>query len=341
MIEDNALSRRSFLTHSLASLTAGAVFMQAARAQTPPARVALTHGDSRAQNVHEALKLIAPHIREGLAKKKTIVIKPNLVNIDNQLTATHVDCLEGILEFLKPLAQDEIIIAESPANGPAAEGYGNYGYYRLKDKYRVRFLDLDAEPFGTEYLVDERHHVIPVRFSKLILDPGIYLISTAPMKTHDRAIVTLGLKNIAAGAIIKDAGFRWGPNSKGTTDKHLIHGGPQNQGIHFNLFTLAKRATPHLTVLDGYQGMEHNGPVAGTPVDHRIALAGTDWLAVDRLGAELMGFDHAKIGYMVYCAKAGMGQIDKAQIELLGERLEDHIRSYTPHDTIEQQYKWM
>ncbi len=341
MTRNDTLSRRSFLTHSLTGITAGTLLMRAAHAQTPRTRVSLTYGDSRAQNVHDALKLIEPQIRDGLAKKKSIVIKPNLVNIDNQLTATHVDCLEGILEFLKPLAQDEIIITESPANGPAAEGYGNYGYYRLKNKYRVRFLDLDAQPFGTEYLVDERHHVIPVRFSKLIIDPTIYLISTAPMKTHDRAIVTLGLKNIAAGAIIKDPGFRWGPGSKGTTDKHLIHGGPQNQGIHFNLFTLAQRAAPHLTVLDGFQSMEHNGPVAGTPVDHKIALAGTDWLAVDRLGAELMGFDHAKIGYLVYCAKAGMGQADKSRIELLGERLEDHIRHYQPHDTIELQYKWM
>ncbi|HPO16194.1 MAG TPA: DUF362 domain-containing protein [Candidatus Hydrogenedentes bacterium] len=341
MTNADSLSRRSFLQNSLYGIAAGTFLMHTARAQTPATRITLTYGDSRAKNVYDALKLIESQIREGLAKKRTIVIKPNLVNIDNQLTATHVDCLEGILEFLKPLVQDEIIITESPANGPAAEGYSNYGYLRLKDKFNIRFVDLDAEPFGTEYLVNERHHVIPVRFSKLILDPNIYLISTAPMKTHDRAVVTLGLKNIAAGAIIKDSGYRWGPNSKGTTDKHLIHGGPKNEGIHFNMFSLAKRVTPQLTVLDGFQSMEHNGPVSGTPVDHKIALAGTDWLAVDRMAAELMGFDYNKIGYMVFCAKAGMGEVDKSKIEILGARFDDHIRHYQPHDAIEQQYKWM
>ncbi|HYW47476.1 MAG TPA: DUF362 domain-containing protein [Bryobacteraceae bacterium] len=44
-------------------------------------------------------------------------------------------------------------------------------------------------------------------------------------------------------------------------------------------------------IVDGFEGMEGNGPASGTPVPHRIALASTDFLAVDRVGLECMGID--------------------------------------------------
>lgn len=337
------LSRRSFLRCAIGA-AAGATLLshQALGSKSvPPALLGLARGDSRPGNVYDALKLIEPQVREGLARKRTVVIKPNLVMVDRQLAATHADCLEGILEFFSPLVKDEIIVAESPANGPAGEAYDNYGYNRLKNKYKVRFLDLDALPSGTEYLTDERHRVTPVRFSKFLTDPNAYLVSAAVMKTHDRAVLTLGFKNLAVGAILKDEGFRWGPNSKGTTDKHLVHGGKENEGIHFNLFSLARRIAPHLTVLDGFEGMEHNGPIAGTPVDHRVSVAGTDWLAVDRVGAQLMGFDYHKIGYLAFAEQAGMGKTNLEHMEILGPSLAECTRNYVPHDTVEQQYGWM
>lgn len=341
------MTRRGFLCRSAWGIVGGLVLPRMAGAATvppnaaPSTRLALVHGDSRANNVFRALKLIEPQIREGLAKKKRVLIKPNMVVVDRQLAATHADCLEGMLEFLKPLVQEEILIAESSANGPTADGFANYGYHRLENKYKVRLVDLDAEPFVVQHVVDERFRPRPVRVSQLLLDPDTYVISAAVLKTHDRAVVTLGLKNLTVGAIIKDRSYRWGPGSQGVNDKPLAHGGPEDQGINYNLFDLAKRMHPDLTVLDGFEGMEHNGPFSGTPVDHRVAVASTDWLAADRVGVELMGFDFRKVGYLSFCAEAGMGQADLSRIEVLGERIAEHVRSYHPHDTIEQQYKWM
>ncbi len=64
-------------------------------------------------------------------------------------------------------------------------------------------------------------------------------------------------------------------------------------------------------------------------------------VATDRIGLELMGFDYQKIGYIRYCAEAGLGQGDLTKIEVLGERVADHIKKYKPHENIEQQYQWM
>jgi uncharacterized protein (DUF362 family) len=347
-VSQHNVSRRDFLKATACGVLGGIVSLSvprvvpAAVSSKAPSRAALVKGDTRADNVFKALKLVEADIRRGLAKKKRVVIKPNMVGTNIQLCASHADCLEAILEFLKPLVKEEVIIAESPGGSPAAEGYENYGYYRLKKKYRVRFVDLDQEPFTIGYVIDPRFYPRAVRFSRLLLDPDTYVISSAVMKTHDRAVVTLSLKNIVVGAAIKDQGFRWGRGGRGSTnDKPLIHGGPSNEGINYNLFMLARKLHPDLAVIDGFQGMEGNGPMGGTPVDHGVAVASTDWLAADRIGVELMGFDFQKVGYLWFSAQGGLGEGDLSKIEVLGEKVGDHVRHYRPHASVERQYRWI
>ncbi|HOB73517.1 MAG TPA: DUF362 domain-containing protein [Phycisphaerae bacterium] len=344
------MTRRGFLAAAGGIAAAGPLklatplFAQSpavAPAGAAPSRVALVQGESRPAIIFDALKRIEADIRRGLAGKKRIIIKPNMVVTTNQLAATHADCIEGMLEYFSSLFKGEILIAESSANGPAGEGYDHYKYVAVADKYKARLVDLDHEPVVTEHIVNERYRPTPLRLCKMLMDPEAYVVSAAMLKTHDRAVVTLSLKNLVVGAIGKDPGFRWGKGSKGVSDKHLVHGGRKNEGIHYNLFSLARRLRPDLAVLDGFQGMEGNGPVNGTPVDHRVAVASTDWLAADRVGVELMGFDFAKVGYLTFCAKAGMGQADLEKLEILGEKVAQLARKYRPHDTIEQQYKWM
>ena len=62
-----------------------------------------------------------------------------------------------------------------------------------------------------------------------------------------------------------------------------------NRVLDYNLFTVMQHLHIDLGVIDGFEGMEGNGPVLGEPVDHRVAAAGTDYLAVDRVGTEIMG----------------------------------------------------
>lgn len=342
------VTRRDFLKATACGVLGGIVALNMPRSTAASvssgarSRAALVKGDSRAGNIFKSLKMIEADIKKGLAKKKRVVIKPNMVGTNVQLCATHADCLEGILEFLKPMVRDEVIIAESPGGSPAAEGYENYGYYRLKRKYKVRFLDLDQEPFTIGYVIGPRFHAQPVRFSRLLLDPDTYIISSAVMKTHDRVAVTLSLKNIVVGAAIKDRGFRWGAGGRGKkNDKPVIHGGPSNEGINYNIFKLAEKLHPDLAVIDGFQGMERNGPMGGTPVEHKVAIASTDWLAADRIAVELMGFDFAKVGYLWFSAQAGLGQGNLDKIEVLGEKVTGHIRKYRPHDNIKRQYRWI
>jgi uncharacterized protein (DUF362 family) len=306
-------------------------------------RVALTTGDNRADMVFRALKPFSKEVAQTIGTRR-VVLKPNNVNIDVQLASTHVDTLEGILEFLRSIGKKEnIIIAESAANGPTLDGFKNFGYFRLADKYNVKMVDLDQEPFDTVYVFDEkdfRPH--PVRISHIMLHPDSYIVSVARMKTHDRVFATLSLKNIVFGSPIKDLGFTFSDSRKAGTnsDKPIMHGNGF-RGINYNLYSMSRQLHPHLAVIDGFEGMEGNGPNDGTPVDHRVCVAGPDWLAADRVGIELMGIDYSNVGYLNFCNQTGMGTADLNKIQIIGESIADHRKHYKLSDNFKDQLIWM
>ena len=79
-MKNQHLSRRHFLNLTAAGILGSFALTRNLRAaQTAPARLALAHGDSRADNVYQALKRIEPEVRQVLASKKRILIKPNMV----------------------------------------------------------------------------------------------------------------------------------------------------------------------------------------------------------------------------------------------------------------------
>jgi uncharacterized protein (DUF362 family) len=306
-------------------------------------RVALTTGDNRADMTFRALTPFSKEISHAIGRRR-VVLKPNIVNTNVQLASTHVDTLEGILEFLKSIGKTEnVVIAESAANGPTFDGYSNFGYLRLADKYGVKLIDLDKEPFDIIHVFDEkdfRPHA--VRVSHLILDPDSFIVSVARMKTHDRIFATLSLKNIVVGAPIKDSGFTFGPSSRrgAKSDKSLMHGSGF-RGINYNLYAMSGQLHPHLAVIDGFEGMEGNGPNDGTPVDHRVCVAGLDWLATDRVGIELMGIDFATVGYLNFCGQTGIGMTDLNKIQIIGESINDRRKKYKLSDNFKDQLIWM
>ena len=345
--------RRQFLKTTLAGSIAAvvggrlprvALAAEAEASGDARSKVALTAGDDRADNVFQAMDRFRDQIRRDIGNRR-IVVKPNNVLVDKPLAATDAKCLEGIFEFLKSIGKiDQVVVAESAGAGPTEEGFSNYGYYPLAKKYGVKLLDLDTQPTKIVHVFDQSDFAPhPVQMSNMLLDRDHnYIISAAKLKTHDRVVATLSLKNIVFAAPTKDPGFRFGKGRKPgtTTQKPIAHGGGI-YGINYNLFALAQKLRPHLAVNDGYEGMEGNGPGWGDPVNQRVCVVSPDWLAADRVGVELMGIDFAQVGYLNYCARAAMGEADLANIEILGEPVDRHIHKYRMHDKFEQQLTWM
>lgn len=292
--------------------------------QTEPANVTLIKGNDRRDNIYKSLKLIEDEIL-GSIRDRRILIKPNFVQTSKQLAATHVDTIRAILDFLKPHYKQQILIGESTANKEGTfAGFKNYGYLALEKEYGVKLVDLNLGSYQYRYTIDENNSPIPIRICSPFLDPQIYIISAAVMKTHGYVVVTLSLKNVLLGAPFND----YTKNDKG-----LMHKGPHgsyNDLCHFNMFHLAQEVYPRLAVIDGFVGMEGDGPSRGTPIDSRLAVASVDALAADTLGAKVMGFDPKKILYLSAMTQAGMGQGDLERIRILGSPLEDCLYRFVP-----------
>jgi len=301
--------------------------------------VAVVHGDERRKNVHDALVAIDKQILPGLKSKKYVVIKPNNVNTVNQLAATHADALRGILDYLAPRFKGPIKIAEASA-GETHQGFENFKYPALVQEYarqKVSLVDLNEDGrFEIVSLLDGDMHPIPARIAKMLVDPDAFVISSAMLKTHNTVIATLSVKNMVLGAPLHQAPKetpRW-------NEKRKYHFGIRQ--THYNMLLTAQRLQPHwgLALIDGYEGMEGNGPSSGTPISSRIAIASTDFIAADRVGAEAMSVNPDWLGYLKYCGELGLGQYDLSKIDVLGASLADVKKPYRMHADIELELQW-
>ena len=302
--------------------------------------VALVKGESRRRNIAQALTAIDEQLRPGLKAKKYVVIKVNNVSTTNQLAATHADAIHGILDYLEPRFKGPVIVAESSA-GDTLQGFEEFGYNRLASERRaqkVQLIDLNREAkYKAIPLIDYDLHAISTRLAARLFDPDAFVICAAIMKTHNVMVATLSIKNMGLGAPLHSAPGerpRW-------DDKRKTHNGLRQ--THYNIFLTTQALQPFLgaAVIDGYEGMEGNGPSSGTPVPSRLAIASTDYVAADRVGVEAMGINPDWMGYLRFCSEFGCGQYDLAKIDVRGEKIEAVRRKYLLHQDIERELQWM
>jgi len=239
--------------------------------RTEPAKVSLVKGNDRRDIVYQALKNIEDEVLASIGNKR-ILIKPNFVVTTQELCATHVDAVRGILDFLKPHHKGQILIGESTiSRGGTFEGFENYGYMPLEREYNVTLMDLNKQPWVYRYAFGRGHQPVPIRIISTYLDPDLYIISAAKMKTHDRVVTTLSLKNVLLGAPLND----YKKNDKGLM--HTEYNFSPKTVLHFNMFHLAQEIWPDLGVIDGFVGMQ--GPMARAGMGQgdlaKVAVLGT------------------------------------------------------------------
>ena len=305
-------------------------------------QVSLTAGADHVDIVFQGLQRFKKQIAAAIGNRPVLIKPNNVIGTPNNnhgdvlLSDTPVESLEAILEFLQSIGKTDVTIAETCASDPTMVAFDNCGYFALARKYPVRFMDLSTE--GSEVMnVWAGASQAQLRISKVLLSPDYFVISAAKFKTHNYVVATLSLKNVVMGAPVIDAGkYR---NIGGTaSDKPTMHANNWSaaQDLNDNIHRLASRLAPDLAVIDGYTGMEGNGPCWGTAVAHRVAVVGMDWLAADRVGLELMGVNPSYPAYLNYCYQTGLGEFDLSKIEVLGESIANYQRTYRLHDTIGQ-----
>ena len=155
-----------------------------------------------------------------------------------------------------------------------------------------------------------------MRLAARLLDPDAYVICAAALKTHNAVVATLSVKNMTLGAPLRSGpkeSARW-------SDKRRYHVGIRQ--MHYNIMLTAQRMRPFwgATVIDGFEGMEGNGPSSGLPVPRGwrspppTTWPPTGW-ASSAWGSTLPGSATSATA-----SSMGVGRYDLAGIDVRGER---------------------
>ena len=271
-------------------------------------KVALIKGEDRKDNIRQALELIADDIQ---INGRHPVIKVNFVSAHVPLSATHRDAVWAVVEFLKDHGEKEFSLAEGAAFGSLDRALRDYGYQDMIKHFGMRVIDLnDPDDWKRVFVIHPDMKPHPIKLADTMVDPNNYVISVTRPKSHIQVGVTLTAKNVIMGSIMLMDKVRMHPSEAG------------NRLLDFNLFNIMQHLHIDLGVLDGFEGMQGSGPINGEPVAHRIAIAGTDYLSVDRVGTEVMGVDFDDIRYLNYLWDQGFGEGDLSKIEVVGSSIE-------------------
>jgi len=337
-------------------------------------KVSLVKGPDRVDNIKKALNLIKPDL-DDIRNKKKILIKPNLTATRNNFANTDVKAIEAVMDFLldnfPELSKSRFTILEGSGSAhyektTTREVYEKFGYTELLKKYDNLKLEAiedfsDFEDVKIRSIAGEEKIRVVTH-----LQDFDYRISIAIPKTHNYAIATFGIKNMAGLIKQEDKSLVHGlrtpsaPNAKTVFTyiptsviawmrrrapelvnfifKKSIDYMKAVKVIHKNVVSFARLTWPDLVVLDAFYCMDGNGPVDGDPVKMEAAIASTDALKADGLGARIIGIEPENIGYLYYLQKEERG--DYSISGLVGEDPANVRKSFKLHPTYSIQKNW-
>lgn len=339
--------------------------------------MSLVKGEDRSDNISRALELIRSDL-DAITDKKRILIKPNLLSSGDARGNTNVEAVRSIIRFLAKnfdnFDEKEVVIFEGSAGafyegGNTRKVFERFGYTELEREFNnVRLECIEDFSECVPLQISTLGGPAAIGAVKHVVEDFDYKISVNLPKTHNYAIATLGIKNMVG--VIKQREMSMihglkGASSNGNGGKTIfdyvptwaisllrrhamglvdivIGYVPSYRGgikhIHKNIVTIARLVWPDLVVLDGLYGMEGRGPVDGNLVRMNMAIASTDPVKADALGARLMGIDPEDIGYLYYLDGEGMG--DMSLEGLVGERPEELTTHLKMHPTYNIQTQW-
>ncbi|MCY3554009.1 MAG: DUF362 domain-containing protein [Gemmatimonadetes bacterium] len=300
--------------------------------------VGIGTGSNRRENVRTAVERSAPQLASLM--REEVMLKPNFLSGTNPLVCTHPDAVRGVLDVIMTLPEKprRVLIAEGGNETVPGECFRHMGYADIPDEYDlpIELVDLNQETRWRNtrvYMVDGTWTT--ARMPRSVLDCPC-VISVAVAKTHDGAMVTLALKNLIMGTILKKDRIK----VHGYTTHHDRRHPQEARALSRNLIRLARHLYPHYSVVDGTVGIQGNGPGGTDTVPLGLAAAGEDTIAVDAVISKAMGFEPLEVGTVFYGDAIGLGVGDLSRIRVAGGRLDELAQSFKGHESIDLQRQW-
>jgi uncharacterized protein (DUF362 family) len=173
-------------------------------------------------------------------------------------------------------------------------------------------LDADKIPFA-DLNYEEVGWVKGLYFPRAVMEADV-VVSLPKLKTHHWVGMTASLKNLYG--TLPGIMYGW--------PKNVLH----HAGIPETVVDINASLTKTISIVDGIECMEGDGPIMGTPKQLGLIAVGTNLTAVDATCARVMGFEPAEISYL-QLASGRLGPIRDGLIEQRGERWERLVSPFT------------
>jgi uncharacterized protein (DUF362 family) len=274
-----------------------------------------------------------------------VVVKPNLV-MDAPASSgmvTDPAVTRAVVRLAREAGASQVIIAEGTAQ--YRQGDVNRDRFCTQAAFRVADYDADGDMVDDVTgapLVDLNDSggtdvADPGKVTQVIVPMGLIrneywlpnvvlnadvLVSVPVLKNHYNTGVTLGMKNLI-GLLPSD--LYHGPGN--IYGKHSLSHSPVELDQHIVDVNLARR--PDFVVVDGQRGMI-DGPIGSQIIDPALGLilVGRDVVAVDTVGALVMGYAPHAIPYLNLGAQSGLGTTDTSYIQVVGVPLTQARRDF-------------
>ncbi len=258
--------------------------------------------------VRESVELIG-----GLSKiihpEDKVLLKVSMLNANppEKAVTTHPAIVKAAIKLVKEVG-GKPFIGDSPG----------VAYEEIEEAWQKTGLRKAVEEEGAKVVNfrqikkfdNSRNKKVPVLYiAKEVMDADV-VISLPKLKTHSLTLFTGAIKNLY-GTI---PGFR-------KKEIHALTVKPQDFAeVIVDILAAVK---PKLAIMDGIVGMEGNGPAAGTPRKIGVVLASKDFVAIDAVASNIIGYNPLDIDIIRIAneRKLGVGELD--EIEIKGKNLDE------------------
>ena len=249
------------------------------------------------------------HLMGGLEcfikKGDRVLLKPNLLigKSPDKVVTTHPSIIKAAIQIAQE-AGGIPFIGDSPAIGSTA---------RAAEKAEIaeiaRSMDCPIVEFNRPVLAREvKGRVFKnIEIDQAVLEADV-IINLPKWKTHTQMLLTLGVKNLF-GCVSGPKKALW--HLKAGEDRKLF------AQVLVDVYQIVR---PALTILDGVNGMEGDGPTSGRSIALGLILASCDALSLDQIVCDLLGIPRRSLMTNRVALEHGLG---KDPIEVVGEKVEN------------------
>jgi uncharacterized protein (DUF362 family) len=241
-----------------------------------------------------------------------VYVKPNGVHFSPG-TYTDPAVVDALLGWLGDHGYRRAALMENSTQGVATRlVFAVTGYADIARRHGAEVVYLDEGGTVPYTLEGEEAPIrIPRRLYETLVDParrpGNFYLSLPKLKTHSMTTVTLGVKNQQAFPIHED--------------RMHFH---NHDTLHLRLARLYRMVRPDFCVIEGVTAVFHGNVPPRTLLNEcsaqlNILIGGQDTVAVDTVGARVMGYTIEEVEHLRLTAEWGLGEGRLERIELIGD----------------------